>query len=113
MARAQWTRMLVKVLRGMSLHRPIKVERTRKRSEGFPPDRKVEKKKGEGLAALVAAQVLYPEAAEVGMGECSFTQAGPRPGLGVGASTSRSGPGSVFSPGHRTFRGGEASEAAQ
>lgn len=29
------------------LHRPVKVERTRKRSEGFPPDRKVEKKKGE------------------------------------------------------------------
>lgn len=25
--------------------RPVKVERTRKRSEGFPPDRKVEKKK--------------------------------------------------------------------
>lgn len=25
------------------------MERTRKRSEGFPPDRKVEKKKGEGL----------------------------------------------------------------
>lgn len=42
----------------MSLHRPMKVERTRKRSEGFPLDRKVEKKKGEGLAVLLTAQAL-------------------------------------------------------
>ncbi|XP_066889132.1 hepatoma-derived growth factor-related protein 2 isoform X3 [Kogia breviceps] len=31
--------------KGTTLPRPAKVERTRKRSEGFPPDRKVEKKK--------------------------------------------------------------------
>lgn len=37
--------------KGVTLHRPMKVERTRKRSEGFPPDRKIEKKKGEGPAA--------------------------------------------------------------
>lgn len=48
----------------LTLHRPVKVERTRKRSEGFPPDRKVEKKKGEGLlstgcSALAAAWGLW------------------------------------------------------
>lgn len=44
--------------RMMILHRPAKVERTRKRSEGFTPERKVEKKKGEGPAAPVATQGL-------------------------------------------------------
>jgi hypothetical protein len=37
-------------LRRAPLHRPVKVERTRKRSEGLPLDKKVEKKKGEGPA---------------------------------------------------------------
>lgn len=60
--------MLVRGLKGLSLHRPMKVERTRKRSEGFPPDRKVEKKKGEGPAVTVTAKVLQPTVAEVGRG---------------------------------------------
>lgn len=38
------------------LHRPVKVERTRKRSEGFQLDRKVEKKKGEGQQPGSAAE---------------------------------------------------------
>lgn len=49
---------LVRGLKSAILHRPAKVERTRKRSEGFTPDRKAEKKKGEGPAAPVAAQGL-------------------------------------------------------
>lgn len=64
--------MLVRGLKGLSLHRPVKVERTRKRSEGFPPDRKVEKKKGEGPAVTVAAKVLQPKVAEVGRGAGCF-----------------------------------------
>lgn len=80
--------MLVRGLKGLSLHRPMKVERTRKRSEGFPPDRKVEKKKGEGPAVTVAATVLQPKVAEVGRGQvASVTEqwSGPWPSLGLGA----------------------------
>lgn len=104
--------MLVRGLKGLSLHRPMKVERTRKRSEGFPPDRKVEKKKGEGPAVTVAATVLQPKVAEVGRGAgCFCHRAVVRPLAKSGLGSL--GPGSAFSPGRRAFRGGEASETAQ
>lgn len=42
-------------LRATTSRRPMKVERTRKQSEGFPLDRKVEKKKGEELLPILTA----------------------------------------------------------
>lgn len=72
-------------MRGMTLRRPVKVERTRKRSEGFPPDRKVEKKKGK--ARLPWSRSEAPEV----VGREGPKQLAPVPGVVLGQVLGRGG----------------------
>lgn len=109
--------LLVRGLKRVILNRPAKVERTRKRSEGFTPDRKVEKKKGEASCPGRRPGSCSLRSLGLGRGRSLLS---PQQWSGRSSGHSWCGglhrplsPGHVFSPGHRTFRGGKAAEAAQ